>query len=211
MKTCKFTGAVAATLLGLGLAGAAHGDEGGEGLPKGVYVGGSIGHGIFKFWGDEADFCATSGACRTDDKETMYSMYGGFELSPHVAIEVGWIGHEALVIEYDPGSCRDGSAFRREVSVSSIYAAAVGRPPIDTGRIRPFGKAGVYRWKAEDERRCSSGDFATTGKDDDAALLLGAGADVELTERTSLRAEWLYFAESGGKAHAFLGGLNFRF
>ena len=208
MKACKFTGALVATLLGFGLAGAAHGDEGGEGLPKGVYVGGSIGHGIFKFWGDEADFCATSGACRTDVKETMYSMYGGYELSPHLAIEVGWIGHEALVIE---GSCLDGSAFRREVSVSSIYAAAVGRPPIDTGRIRPFGKAGVYRWKAEDERRCSSGDFATTGKDDDAALLLGAGADVELTERTSLRAEWLYFAESGGKAHAFLGGLNFRF
>ena len=211
MKACKFTGAVAAALLGFGLAGAAHGGEGDEGLPKGVYVGASIGHGIFKFWDDETDRCAASGLCRTDNNGTMYSVYGGFELSPHVAIEVGWIGHEALEIEYNPGSCRDGSTFHREVSVSSIYAVAVGRPPMDTGRIRPFGKAGVYRWKAEDETTCSSGDFAATGKDDDAALLVGAGADIELTERTSLRAEWLYFAESGGKAHAFLGGLNFRF
>ena len=209
MKTDRFTGAVAAALLGFGLAGAAHG---GEGLPKGVYVGASIGHGIFKFWDDETDFCAASGgACRTDNNETMYSVYRGYELSPHVAIEVGWIGHQALEIEYNPGSCLDGSALRREVSVSSIYAVAVGRPPVDTGRIRPFGKAGVYRWKAEDETTCSSGVFAATGKDDDAALLVGAGADVELTERTSLRAEWLYFTESDGKAHAFLGGLNFRF
>ena len=208
MKTDRFTGAVAAALLGFGLAGAAHG---GEGLPKGVYVGASIGHGIFKFWDDEVDFCAASGGrCRTGNEETVYSVYGGFELSPHVAIEAGWVGHEALEIGFrDP--CSDGSALRRELSAWSVYAAAVGRPPVDTGRIRPFGKAGVYRWKAEDETTCSSGVFAATGKDDDAALLVGVGADVELTERTSLRAEWLYFTESDGKAHAFLGGLNFRF
>ena len=208
MKTDRFTGAVAAALLGFGLAGTVHGDEG---LPKGVYVGASIGHGIFKFWDDEVDFCAASGGrCRTGNEETVYSVYGGFELSPHVAIEAGWVGHEALEIEYIPGTCLDGSALRRELSAWSVYAAAVGRPPVDTGRIRPFGKAGMYWWKSEDELTCGSGAFSETAKDDDPALLVGAGVDVELTERTSLRGEWIWFTESDG-VHAFLGGLNFRF
>ena len=209
MKACKFTGALAATLLGFGLAGAAHGGEGGEGLPKGVYAGASIGHGIFKIWDSETDRCAASdGFCRTGNKEIVYSVYGGFELSPHVAIEAGWVGHEALEVGFrDP--CRDGSAWRRELSAWSVYAAAVGRLPVDTGRIRPFGKAGMYWWKSEDETTCGSSVVSAT-KDDDPAPLVGAGVDVELTERTSLRGEWIWFTESDG-VHAFLGGLNFRF
>ena len=208
MKACKFTGALAATLLGLGLAGAAHGGEGGEGLPKGVYVGASIGHGIFKIWDDDVDFCAASGGiCRTGNEEIVYSVYGGFELSPHVAIEAGWVGHEALEVGYNR-TCQDGSALRRELSAWSVYAAAVGRLPVDTGRIRPFGKAGMYWWKSEFEDTVCG--VVTTTKDDDPAPLVGAGVDVELTERTSLRGEWIWFTESDG-VHAFLGGLNFRF
>ena len=207
MKTGKFAGAAAAALLAVVLAGAAHGDEG---LPKGLYVGASVGHGIFKFWSDEADDCAASdGYCRTDDDGIAYSVYGGFELSPRVAIEAGWAGHEALKVEFAP-PCLDGSAARREFSSQSVYAAAVGRLPMDTGWIRPFGKAGAYWWRSEDKTACGSGAFADTTKDDDAAPLVGAGLDVELTERTSLRTEWTWFAEGDG-AHVFLGGLNFRF
>ena len=206
-KTGRFAGAAAAALLAVALAGAAHGDEG---LPKGAYVGASIGHGIFKFWSDDVDACEETGVCRTDDDGIVYSVYGGFELSPRVAVEAGYIGHEALKTEWDPGSCRDGSALRREFSSQSVYAAAVGRLPMDTGRIRPFGKAGAYWWKSEDEFACGSGAFANTTRDDDAAPLVGAGVDVELTERTSLRAEWTWFTEDDG-VHAFLGGLNFRF
>ena len=205
MKTGKFAGAAAAALLAVALAGAAHGDEG---LPKGLYVGASVGHGIFKFWSDDVDFCKRTGVCRTDDDEIVYSVYGGFELSPRVAIEAGYIGHEALEVEFDPGSCRGGNAWRREFSSQTVYAAAVGRLPMDTGRIRPFGKAGAYWWKSEDETACGSD--AVTTKDDDAAPLVGAGVDIELTERTRLRAEWGWFTEDDG-VHAFLGGLNFRF
>ena len=205
MKTVGFTGAAAAALLAVALAGAAHGDEG---LPKGLYVGASVGHGIFKFWSDdvEVEFCERTDGCSTDDEEIVYSVYGGFELSPRVAVEAGYTRHEALEIK---GSCPDRSAYRREFSAWSVYAAAVGRPPVDIGRIRPYGKAGAYWWKSEDERACGSGAFPTI-KDDDAALLVGAGIDVELTERTSLRTEWTWFTESDG-VHALLGGLNFRF
>ncbi len=207
MEMGRFAGAAAAALLGIALTGAA---QGGEGPSKGVYVGVSAGHGLFKFRSDEVDDCARSGVCRADDEEIAYSVYGGFEFSPHVAVEVGVVGHEALEIEYDPGSCRDGSALRNEFSAWSVYAAAIGRPPIDFGRIRPFGKAGLYWWRSEDEWTCGSGAFASTQDDDDAAPLLGAGADVELTGRTSLRAEWVWFTEDKG-VHAFLGGLNVRF
>ncbi len=205
-KTGRFAGAAAAALLAVALAGAAHGDEG---LPKGAYVGASIGHGIFKFWSDDVDRCERAGFCRTDDDGIVYSVYGGFELSPRVAIEAGWAGHEALKVEFTP-RCPDGSALRREFSSQSVYAAAVGRLPMDTEWIRPFGKAGAYWWKSEEEvAGCGPGAFRTT-KDDDAAPLVGAGLDVELTERTRLRAEWTWFAEGDG-VHAFLGGLNFRF
>ena len=204
MKTGKFAGVVAAALLGIALAGAAHGAED---RPKGLYLGVSLGHGIFKFWSDDVDRCRRTGLCRTDDEEIVYSVYGGFEFSPHVAVEAGYVGHEALKTE---GTCTDRSVYRREFSAWSVYAAAIGRPPIDTGRIRPFGKAGLYWWRSEDEYTCSSGSFAFTANDDDAAALLGVGADVELTGRTSLRAEWVWFTEDDG-VHAFLGGLNVRF
>ena len=206
METGRFAGAAAAALLGIALAGAA---RGGEGPSKGVYVGASVGHGLFKFWSDDVDDCERTGFCRTDDEEIVYSVYGGFEFSPHVAVEVGYTGHQALESEYDPGSCVDGSALRREFSAWSVYAAAIGRPPIDMGRIRPFGKAGLYWWRSEEELACDSGAFAVAA-DDDAAPLVGAGADVELTGRTSLRAEWVWLTENKG-VHAFLGGVNFRF
>ena len=201
MEMGKFAGTAAATLLAVALAGPAYG---GEGLPKGGYVGASVGYGIFKFWSDEVDDCATSGNCRTDDDEIVYSVYGGFEFSPYVAIEAGYAGHKALKVEFiDFPSCS------RELSTQSVYVAAVGRPPIDTGRVRPFGKAGIYWWKSEDESACGSG-VANTFKDDDMEPLVGAGVDIEVTERTSLRAEWVWFTESDG-VHAFLYGLNFKF
>ena len=206
MRMDKFAGAAAATLLAVALAGPAYG---GEGLPKGGYVGASVGYGIFKFWSDEVDFCATSGTCRTDDDEIVYSVYGGFEFSPYVAIEAGYAGNKALKVEFN-FPCLDGSAYTQEFSTWSVYAAAVGRPPIDTGRFRPFGKAGMYWWKSKDELACGSGAFASTTKDDDMAPLVGAGVDVEVTERTSLRAEWVWFTEDDG-VHAFLYGLNFKF
>ncbi len=209
MKAGKFAGVVAAAaLLGAALAGAAHA---GEGLPKGGYAGASIGHGIFNFWDDEVEDCASRAACRTDDEEIVYTVYGGFEVLPHVAIEAGLFSHEALEIDYTPTICLDGSASRLEFSAWSVYAAAVGWMPMDTGRIRPFGKAGVYRWQLEDKLTCGSGAFARTIKDDDVSPLLGVGVDVELTERVNLRTEWTWFTENQGGTYVFLGGLNFRF
>ena len=205
MRMGKLAGAVAATLLGAApLAGAAHGDEG---LPKGIYVGASIGHGIFKFWDDDVDRC-TIDNCRTANNELVYSVYAGFEFSPYIAIEAGWTSHEAL--EVNPLICRDGTTLHLEVSSWSVYAAAVGRPPIDTGRFRPFGKAGMYRWTSDEKFTCSSG-IVETDTDNDVKPLVGAGVDVELTERVGLRAEWSWFTETQGGTHAFLGGLNFKF
>ena len=206
MEMGKFAGTAAAALLAVALVGPAYG---GEGLPKGGYVGASVGYGIFKFWSDEVDLCATSGNCRTDDDEIVYSVYGGFEFSPYVAIEAGYAGNKALKIEFNSPCPDDGSALRHELSTWSVYAAAVGRPPIDTGRFRPFGKAGMYWWKSEDETTCGSR-VVSTIKNDDLEPLVGAGVDIEVTERTSLRAEWVWFTESDG-VHAFLYGLNFKF
>ena len=211
MRMGKLAGAAAATLLAAALAGAAHGDEG---LPKGIYVGASIGHGIFKFWEDNVDRCETAGTCRTDDNGLVYSVYAGYEFSPYIAIEAGWTSFEALEIKFNAGSCTDGSTAHRELSIWSVYAAAVGRPPIDTGRFRPFGKAGMYRWKSEDKSTCSSGGFNSKVKKDGVKPLVGAGVDVELTERVGLRAEWVWFTAQRRRnrgTHAFLGGLNFKF
>ena len=213
MRMGKLAGAAAATLLAATLAGAAHGDEG---LPKGIYVGASIGYGIFKFWEDTVDAYVDayprSDVRSTDDNGLIYSVYAGYEFSPYIAIEAGYVSHEAPEVEFNVGFCRDGSIlYHREVSTWSVYAAAVGRPPIDTGRFRPFGKAGMYRWRSELKDTCSVRDFKT--KDDDVKPFVGAGVDVELTERVGLRAEWAWFTErrKDGGTHAFLGGLNYKF
>ena len=211
MKACRLTGAVAALLAGFGLAGAACADER-------VYIGGSVGHGMFSHLEDAADACEDSGVCSAEDDALTYSVYGGFRFSPHFSVEAGWVGHETLEsVRYGTFSCsppngRSVTNPRTEDSSWSVYGAAVGRLPMAAPleRITPFVKAGVYYWKRKlDFRGGPCGDFAAV-REEDFAPLAGAGIDVALTGRTSLRLEWTWFTEGDG-VHAFLGGLNFRF
>lgn len=215
MKANRFMGTVAAIMLGAGLVSAVHGDEGSL---TGVYVGGSVGYATFTYLDDNSDRCEeTPGSmCSIDDNALAYSVYGGFEFSPRFAIEAGWTGHEELEFKGFGTPCGD---VRGDSSSWSVYGAAMGRMPTRAGRITPleritpFAKAGVYYWEVEGSGAYCEGSDPVhfTSKDDGYALLVGAGMDVELTRRTSFRAEWTWFTESAGEVHAFLGGINFKF
>ena len=210
MKANAFAGTAAAALLALGLATSARGDES---SPTGAYVGVSAGYGLFSYLEDLSDRCNDSGLCSQDDGAPMYTAYVGFEFSRHFAVEAGWIGHQALEALHEGLFCSlDGGSvtnWRGKHSVSTIYGAAVGRMPLDAGRVAPFVKLGAYYWKRKDKSQW--GPCRYTDDDEDVAPLVGAGADFALDGRWRVRGEWLYFGQTGGKAHAFLGGIAYRF
>ncbi len=213
MKANAFVGTAAAALLALGLANSARGDES---SPTGAYVGVSAGHALFSYLEDLSDSCNDSGLCSQDDDALMYTAYAGFEFSRHFAVEAGWIRHKALeqILRGDfpcvPFNGQSVTDPRKEESVSTVYGAAVGRVPLDAGRVAPFVKLGAYYWKRKvTDQLGPCGKF--TVDDEDVAPLVGAGADVALDGRWRMRGEWLYFGQTGGKAHAFLGGIAYRF
>ena len=209
MKANAFIGTAAAALLALGLATSARGDES---SPTGAYVGVSAGHALFSYLEDASDICNDSGLCSQDDAALMYAAYIGFEFSRHFAVEAGWIGHRALKGVWYNGICPlDGSVTdrRSEHSVRTFYGAAVGRVPLDAGKVAPFVKLGAYQWRRKDKTQW--GPCERTYDKKDIAPLVGAGADVAWNERWRVRGEWLYFGQTGGKAHAFLGGIAYRF
>lgn len=211
MRTNAFAGTAAAALLALGLANSARGDES---SPTGAYVGVSAGHALFSYLEDRSNSCNDSGLCSQDAAAPMYTAYVGFEFSRHFAVEAGWIGHRALegVAYRNPNPnfpCLLSANQRSKHSVSTIYGAAVGRMPVDAGRVAPFVKLGAYRYRAKTKH--SGPCLNATASDEDIAPLVGAGADAALDGRWRMRGEWLYFGKTGGKAHAFLGGIAYRF
>ena len=97
---------------------------------------------------------------------------------------------------------------RSKHSVSAFYGAAVGRVPLDAGRVAPFVKLGAYYWKRKTKYQGEPCDGSVVD-DEDVAPLVGVGADVAWNERWRMHGEWL--GQTGGKAHAFLGGIAYRF
>lgn len=119
------------------------------------YVGGSIGN------------MSADGFCNNcDDSDMGWKIYGGYDYSDIVAIEVGY---NAL------GKVKSST---ESSEVSGFSVAGVGKFKVND-QIGVFGKAGVFKWDAEN----SGGDRGATD------LMLGAGASYQYNDNFKIRAE----------------------
>lgn len=146
-----------------------------------------------------------SGACSQEDDALMYA--AGFEFSRRFAVEAGWIRHRALeaVVTFPAFLPTAGSRPIREASTRCRPSMA---RPWDGCRWTggALRQAGRVLLEAEDQGEPCDGSVVD---DEDVAPLVGVGADVAWNERWRMRGEWL--GQTGGKAHAFLGGIAYRF
>ncbi|CAA6827536.1 MAG: Unknown protein [uncultured Thiotrichaceae bacterium] len=125
------------------------------------YVGGSIGS------------MTADGFCNScDDSDMGWKLFGGYDYSDVVAVEVGY------------NSLGKVKSTTQSSEVTGFSAAGVGKFKIND-QIGVFGKAGIFKWDAEN-----------TNEDRNATdLMLGAGANYQYNDNIKLRAEWERFMD----------------
>lgn len=134
-----------------------------------VYFGGSLGY------ISDDNFC--SGQSNCDDSDMGWKLFAGYDYSERVAFEVGY------------NSLGSFASSTSKSEVSGFEFAALGKMPLND-QISLFGKAGLFKWTADN----------TTGKRSAADFMFGAGVDYKMNDNMSLRGEWERFNDIETKA-----------
>lgn len=136
-----------------------------------------------------ADLAAiVSAPCTVDDQGRGIKLYGGVQLSPHVAVEAGY---------HDLGRLK-GKVPTASVSVkeeqAAFTAALAGTLPLGE-RFAVFGKLGYFRASLEAEATGPGGTVEMS--DDTSNVLLGGGVRLMANERVGTRVEYELYKKAG--------------
>jgi OOP family OmpA-OmpF porin len=152
---------------------------------QGPYVGGSLGS--TKYNGPDI------GGVSTDDSGTGGKLYGGYEITPNIAVEAGY------------ANLGKASSAAGHVKGEGIFVDAVGKVPI-TDSFSALGRIGAFNGKA----KTNLGD-----SDRDTNAKFGLGVQYDFNKQTSLRGEWerYKFKAFGEKADTdmYSVGVNYKF
>lgn len=127
-----------------------------------VYLGASAGS------SSSDSFCGSDPNCH--DSDIGWKVFAGYDLSERMAIEVGY------------NSLGEMKTDKKTTEVSGYEVAAVGKMPLNNN-INLFGKAGMFRWDAENN----------DGKRSASDVMFGGGVNYRLSKNISVRAEWERF------------------
>ncbi len=113
-------------------------------------------------------FCNNEINC--DDSDMGWKIYAGYDYSERLAFEVGYVSL---------GEMRSNA---KSTEITGYEVAAVGKVPLNDS-IGLFGKAGMFRWDAE------NGNDSRSATD----IMFGAGVNYKLSDNMAFRAEWERF------------------
>ena len=159
------------------------------GVPdEGFYLGTAVGQAKFK--NDTLDDLGSLGF-NTDDKDTAFKLFAGYQFNPNFAVEASYIDFgdfEASAFATDGSNVATGNI---KASVDGFGFALVGRLPIDAG-FSVFGKLGLIAWdgKVSGVAR-ENGTIIFEGSDsaDDIDPFYGIGAEY-VVNQVMVRAEF---------------------
>ena len=132
----------------------------------------------------------TLGTCSADTSDTSASIFAGYQINNHLAVEVSYS---------DLGNTANYS-FRHPLLTSTIKqttkalsVSAVGKHRIGHSRVSAFGKAGVSNWhsKAKFDRTPNDAtyyDRTTSASGTDP--LLGVGLEFDVSSNATIRVGW---------------------
>ena len=144
----------------------------GQAQAEGLYIGGSAGGSHFK--GNSV------GGVQTDRSSTGTKLFGGYQLTPNLALEGGYV---------DLGKFRNSAG---QLEAQGVYLDAVGTVPI-SGPWSAIGRVGVYNGKVDNSLVGS--DRGTSGK-------VGAGIQYTIDRNLSVQGEWERYRLDGGGTRA---------
>ena len=144
-----------------------------------AYVGGGFGQSKFK---------CPSGASCSDDKDTAFKIFGGYQFNKNIAAEVGYT---------DLGKAKaSGGGVTAEEKATAWELSAVGSFPV-WQQLSILGRLGLYYGEGKVDAPGVSGKKNTTD------LTYGLGVGWDFTKNLGVRAEWqryskLKFEAAGG-------------
>jgi OOP family OmpA-OmpF porin len=152
---------------------------------EGPYVGGSLGSSRYN--GPEY------GGGVTDRSGTGGKIYGGYGLTPNIALEAGWV---------DLGKAQTAAG---TVRGQGLFVDAVGKVPLTQG-FSALGRVGAYHGKS---KIAGSSQTGTQPK-------VGLGVQYDFSKQLGVRGEWERYrfkAVGGGKGDSDLYsvGVNYQF
>lgn len=164
------------------------------------YVGGSVGQSKFDVDTSPVTALGASGLS-TDDTDTAFKIFGGYQFTKNWGIEVGYIDFGKTAV-----SGRVGAApFNVNLDVTAFTVAGVGTLPLNPS-FSLFGKAGLYVW---DSKASSTGSIIATGNDGTDAML-GVGVLYNINKSLAIQGEIEYFG-GDDTITLFSVGLRFKF
>ena len=141
-----------------------------------------------------------------DDRVLAWKFLGGYHFNEHFSAELAYVDARKAPIEI-------AGATLANFGLSGFTFAGVYRYPV-TSQFNIFAKGGGFIWSAELEWTSTAnqlvGRTLNNIEDDGTSYFAGAGAEFEVIENLSLRAEWERLdadADGGGLTDG--GGLNF--
>lgn len=170
-----------------------------EALGNPWYIGAGVGQ------SEVDDFC--SGVSNCDDTDTGWKLFGGYLFTQYVAIEAGYVDFGKF-----SGSSGGISA---SAEVTGVTAHVVGMLPLNE-RFSLIGRLGTIY--ADVDIKASGFGYSFHDDDQSFDFAAGVGAEVNITDQFSLRAEYELFKDVGdddttGEDDVYLASLSavFRF
>jgi OmpA-OmpF porin, OOP family len=136
--------------------------------------------------------CDLDITCAADDSDTGFKVYGGYQFTPNLAVEFGYVDLGEVTASGTDSFLGTTSVL---IEASGFTLAAVGTIPLGD-RFGLLGKAGFFRWDVDASATSSvfgSASDNETGTD----LFLGFGGFMNLGKNLSLRVEWERFMDVG--------------
>lgn len=134
------------------------------------YLGGSVGQ-------TEVDYEAVAGTTVTDDSDTSWKIFGGYNINENFAVEVAYqdLGDNSAVV----------LGQQTNLDAEALSIALVGKLPIND-QFEVFGKLGYADVEADADVPSLNASVSASDSD----VLYGIGAVYSVTDAVDVRLEW---------------------
>lgn len=147
---------------------------------EGPYLGAGLGYSQLD--NDTLDWLSDLGA-NTDDSDTAYQLFAGYQFNPHFAVEAGYVEFG----DFSANAAMPDYSAKAEVSAEGFTAALVGKLPIQNG-FSVHGKLGMIAWNGDYKESDSDG-WSYSESTDGSDPFYGIGAEY-VVNQVMMRAEY---------------------
>jgi hypothetical protein len=161
----------------------------------------------------DADVILTGGAVTSsttvrDDSDSGIKVYGGYNFSRFIGIEIGYVNLGEAILQTSTTTPND--LFIGQAELNGWHAGVVASVPLLWG-FAVHAKAGPFAWREEVFLPSASTGNAVAGKTDGFDWMAGAGVSYEIVNGMELRVEFERFQVDDDEVDYISSGLLFRF